>query len=241
MLRHAIDRESQQYDIAGQLLNSAPEGPWTLYGGLEIKSMTVSSDQLRLTANRLVYTYDRDKKDLVPKKVKWDKAKVTLEVALSHPVTTITEIDSILHKIFVFNESELIESVPDYWHPFLQKQASGKVLPATEDSTETNKGSSEAIYKIKAPGVTAPRPVYTPEPRFSDFAKKFGQQGSLILQIIIDKTGAVVQPVIVRPLGFGLDEQAVTIVRTWKFKPAMRDGKPVAVEMAIEIDFRLFQ
>jgi protein TonB len=40
-------------------------------------------------------------------------------------------------------------------------------------------------------------------------------------------------------LGMGLDEKAVEAVQNWKFEPAMKDGKPVAVELAIEVDFHL--
>ena len=239
VLRHAIAKESQHYDSAGQLLDSATEGSWTIYGALEITSLTLSSSQLRVAANRLVYTYDQGKKDLVPRRIKWDKAKVTVDVALSHPVTTSDEVDNILHLIFVFSESELIETVPDYWRPFLQKQTSATPSPAKGGLTEIKSGSPEAIERINPPTVTAPKPVYTPEPEFSDFARKFGKQGTLVLTVIIDKTGAVVQPKIFRPVGFGLDEQAITRVRSWKFKPAMRDGKPVAVEMALEVTFNL--
>ena len=61
------------------------------------------------------------------------------------------------------------------------------------------------------------------------------------MKIIIDKTGAVARPEIVRPAGYGLDEQAVTGVRNWKFEPAMRDGKPVAMEMFVQVAFNLYE
>ncbi len=237
VLRHPITKESQHFDSAGQLLDSAAEGPWTIYAALEIKSVKLSSNQLRFTANRLVYSYDQGKKDLMPKRIKWDEAKVNLDVALSHPVTTIDEVDGILHRIFAIGDKELIETVPDYWRPFLEKQTSTKPSPAADGLAEQKKDSPEAIYRVKPPSVTAPKPVHTPEPEFSKFARDFRMQGMVILKMIIDKTGAVVRPEIVRPIGFGLDEQAVAAVRGWKFKPAMRDGQPVSVEMAIEVSF----
>src|SRR5208337_477275 len=46
---------------------------------------------------------------------------------------------------------------------------------------------------------------------------------------------------VVHALGMGLDEKAIDAVRRWKFKPAMQDGKPVAVQMAVEVAFRLYQ
>jgi len=38
----------------------------------------------------------------------------------------------------------------------------------------------------------------------------------------------------------GLDEKAIEAVRQWKFKPATKDGHPVAVQVNIEVSFRLY-
>jgi TonB family protein len=38
----------------------------------------------------------------------------------------------------------------------------------------------------------------------------------------------------------GLDEKALETVRTYKFKPAKKNGKPVAVPIAIEVNFHLY-
>ena len=45
---------------------------------------------------------------------------------------------------------------------------------------------------------------------------------------------------VARSLGLGLDEKAIEAVRQWKFEPAMKDGKPVAVAINVEVDFRLY-
>jgi len=44
---------------------------------------------------------------------------------------------------------------------------------------------------------------------------------------------------VVRPLGLGLDEKAIEAVQQWKFKPGMKDGKPVPVQAQTEVTFRL--
>ena len=41
-------------------------------------------------------------------------------------------------------------------------------------------------------------------------------------------------------LGMGLDEKAIEAVKNWKFEPAMKDGHPVRVEIAVEVDFHLY-
>jgi protein TonB len=45
---------------------------------------------------------------------------------------------------------------------------------------------------------------------------------------------------IVRALGMGLDEKAMEAVRQYKFKPAQFKGKNVAVEVNIEVNFRIY-
>jgi TonB family protein len=43
-----------------------------------------------------------------------------------------------------------------------------------------------------------------------------------------------------RSLGMGLDDKALEAVRTWRFEPALKDGRPVAVQVNIEVNFRLY-
>ena len=43
-----------------------------------------------------------------------------------------------------------------------------------------------------------------------------------------------------RSVGMGLDEKAVEAVKQYKFKPAMEGGKPVTVELNIEVNFQIF-
>ena len=42
-----------------------------------------------------------------------------------------------------------------------------------------------------------------------------------------------------RTLGLGLDEKAIEAVSTWRFEPALKDGKPVPVQINVEVKFRL--
>jgi TonB family protein len=52
--------------------------------------------------------------------------------------------------------------------------------------------------------------------------------------------GSVTDARVMKPLGLGLDEKALETVRTWKFKPGMRNGIPVPVRVLVEVSFRLF-
>ena len=44
---------------------------------------------------------------------------------------------------------------------------------------------------------------------------------------------------VVRPLGLGLDEKAIEAIKKWRFRPGVKNGKPVAVLVTIEVNFRL--
>jgi TonB family protein len=89
-------------------------------------------------------------------------------------------------------------------------------------------------------GVTAPIPIYKPEPPYSEEARKAKHQGTVVLFIVVDAQGNVTDARVVKPLGLGLDEKALDTVRTWKFKPGMRNAIPVAVKVMVEVQFRLF-
>ena len=86
-------------------------------------------------------------------------------------------------------------------------------------------------------GVTAPRAVYAPEPQYSEEARKANLQGTVVMAAIIASDGRPTELRILRSLGMGLDEKALEAVRNWKFEPALKDGKPVAVQVNLEVAF----
>lgn len=88
-------------------------------------------------------------------------------------------------------------------------------------------------------GVSAPQVIYSVEPQFTQDARQANYQGEVAIQLIVDSQGSPQDVHVVRHLGMGLDERAVEAVRQYRFKPAMYQGHPVAVQMIINVDFRL--
>jgi len=89
-------------------------------------------------------------------------------------------------------------------------------------------------------GVSNPVLVYAPDPEFSDEARRAKYQGVCVVSLIVDSQGNPQRVRVVRPLGMGLDEKALEAVRQYKFKPAVFQGKPVPVEINIEVNFRIY-
>jgi periplasmic protein TonB len=100
-------------------------------------------------------------------------------------------------------------------------------------------GIGGGIYRVGG-GVSAPRPVFAPDPEYSEEARKAKYQGMVVWWVIVGPDGTTRDVRIQRSLGMGLAEKAVASVRTWKFEPARKNGVAVAVQVSIEITFRLY-
>jgi TonB family protein len=90
-----------------------------------------------------------------------------------------------------------------------------------------------------SPCVTPPRQVFAPEPEFSKEAREAHHEGISVVGLIVGTDGKACNVRILQRIGFGLDEKAVEAVKSWVFEPAVKDGKPVAVEIAVEVYFHL--
>jgi periplasmic protein TonB len=89
-------------------------------------------------------------------------------------------------------------------------------------------------------GVSAPRVLFSPDPEYSEEARKAKYQGTVVLWVVVGPDGRPRDLRVQRSLGLGLDEKAMEAVRTWKFDPARKDGQPVAVQINVEVNFRLY-
>jgi protein TonB len=89
-------------------------------------------------------------------------------------------------------------------------------------------------------GVSAPIPISMPDPEFSEEARKAKVAGNVLVYLWVDQNGNPTHVRVIRGIGMGLDEKAMEAVRQYKFKPARKDGKPVTVEMNVEVNFQIF-
>jgi periplasmic protein TonB len=95
------------------------------------------------------------------------------------------------------------------------------------------------VYHIGG-GVRPPSVIYSVDPEFSEEARKAKFSGNVLVDLIVDEQGLPSHVRVARGVGMGLDEKAVEAVRQYKFKPATKDGKPVKVELTVEVNFQIF-
>ena len=99
-------------------------------------------------------------------------------------------------------------------------------------------GFGGGVFRV-GNGVTPPRPLYKPEPEYSEEARKAKYQGTVVLFVEIWPDGQAHNIRVVRSLGLGLDDKAIEAVEKWKFEPGKKDAVPVKVGATIEVNFRL--
>jgi TonB family protein len=122
--------------------------------------------------------------------------------------------------------------------------------PSTEDhrppSTPLGAGPGpSATFKVcgaknPPPCATPPRVIKSPNPDYSKEARKKNVEGTAVLWLIVGADGLPRDIRITRPVGYGLDEKAIEAVKKWKFKPSTLDGHAVAVQINVELTFRLY-
>jgi periplasmic protein TonB len=100
-------------------------------------------------------------------------------------------------------------------------------------------GMGGGVFRVGA-GVSAPVVLHKVEPEFSPEARAAKYQGVVLVAAVIDSDGKPRDLRVIRGVGMGLDQNAVEAVKQWRFSPAKKDGRPVAVSVNIEVDFRLF-
>jgi periplasmic protein TonB len=89
-------------------------------------------------------------------------------------------------------------------------------------------------------GVSSPEVIFKVEPEFSEEARKAKFMGVVTVNLIVDTKGLPQNVHISRGVGMGLDEKALEAVRQYRFKPAMENGKPVPVQVNVEVNFQIF-
>jgi TonB family protein len=83
--------------------------------------------------------------------------------------------------------------------------------------------------------------IYKPDPEYTKQARKSGIQGTVTLASTVGADGRSHDITVLKPLGHGLDEKAVEAVQSWKWEPALDDGKPIESKIDVDVSFRVIK
>jgi len=100
-------------------------------------------------------------------------------------------------------------------------------------------GIGGGVYRVGG-GISAPTAISSPDPDYTEEARRAKKQGTCVLWLIVDSSGHPRDIRVARGLGFGLDAKALEAVKQWRFQPALKDGRPVDVQISVEVEFHLY-
>jgi len=265
LLRHPLQSNSQQYGSDGKVLSSAAEGAWTVYSGVLVDKMKLQPDLLQIRGRRILFFFPDGRLTSMEFRTIKNRLyppfppQIKLELQLDHALGSPEEVRTAIGRVFLMNTSDLVDALPEFWRgclrdqlvydPTAQPELSWRDPPRKQPGIQPSTAGAmvrtdpddkiQTIYHVGSE-VKPPAAIYSPEPNFSDAARYEKFQGVVVMSLVIARDGSVRQVRLLRPVGMGLDDQAVARVKTWRFSPGTRNGEPVAIELNIEVAFNLY-
>ena len=135
--------------------------------------------------------------------------------------------------------------MPIYWQRYAQAHfvlpVDSPTLASTCTSTPTGSIGASADKPAHIGGTVKPPKVLTSqEPSFTPVARALHLSGQVQLYFWLLEDGSVSHLAIEKAVGLGLDEAALAAVQKYTFSPAMQNGKPVKVDLYIDVKFEIY-
>jgi TonB family protein len=156
-----------------------------------------------------------------------DQASVTTTTSPAHAAKVLRDA---LDRIFApALDDKLKAQMPDFWQLYYHAQAAGIDYRPADASILR---SSAVDQQAKLTSSVAPES--------NEYAQASGIAGPALYRVVVGSDGRPGEIAVERPIGFGLDENAVSAIRKASFQPALKDGKPVAETLDLAVMFRIY-
>lgn len=223
-----------KFDPQGNLAGASDVGRWTVDAVLRVTHLWLQGNSLEIEGNRILITLGLDKNSPVVPIETGQTIHVTLD--LIPPLSTALDVEKAMTRIFTPEAVQV--HFNEYWKPSPEFDA--KIEPRHKRDPDAVAGtlSQNPVFFVSN-HVIPPKPISTPDPSYPDSARKRHLQGTVLLMVVINQLGKPEILKLSRSLEPSLDIMALIAVSTWTFQPAIKDGKPVAVVVNIEVSFNL--
>jgi TonB family protein len=234
-LRNASFGKTLSFDSSGKPTDHAIAGPWSTCGLLQAQKLRVTKDGIEIQGKRVILALRSgvDRQAATPAKLQVVPVLTDQGVRIRMQISPVNlqQVNDTLAK--VFQGGQLLERVAGYWKPITNDLEAFR--QSTPDAVVAELEGNRPVYLVNQGVVEQPRPIHTPDPEYTEAARHERLQGTTVLSIVVNENGFPEMLEIVRGLGEGLDLQALLAVASWRFNPAVRDGKPVAVLIKAEV------
>lgn len=229
ILRHPFACSHLVYGLHGNLVKRCASGSWTLDDFVEVQSILLKRDLVSFACNRVEIGFAHKRARL------YKGGDVEIDVGSGGKPLTLDALDRAFARMFLRPREKLSKVAPSYWKPFFSSHK--RLFKRLETEVSQFNHSPSQHEKMTLPPRLLSKPVSRPVP--GSQTNPSGQILSVFLQAIVGTRGNVLDVTILKALGLGLDDDAVRHVRKWKFRPATRNSRPVAISVGVEIDYML--
>ena len=216
------------FDALGHVQGEPRQVDWTL-AGVNVEKVSrrgVDAGELELDGVRVAMRYNPDQHVFERHPLKDEKLRIVLAVNAD-----ARGLQGALATMFAVGiDPALQRSMPPYWRHYFST-----ALKWPDDEL-----TGQTVIAANAPpgnGVEMPVLEKKLEPEFTAEARQDRVKGVVQMKITVGTDGVPRRIAIKQPLGYGLDARVVETVARYRFRPGMKDGKPVAVEMIVNQTF----
>ncbi len=215
-------------------------------GALPSEDSSAGSDRVRITpAKKMVRITIARERVIKPKKQKKEKGgKEAASPAAARPTAAPAEtgdtttsparaaqrLRTALARVFASKlDAPMMASMPAFWKLYY-KAAAAKTDYRPSDPAVLREDQVDRKARL----------LTSFEPDSNQYAQSAGVAGMALYQVVIEPDGEPGEIAVARPIGFGLDENAVAAIRKARFQPAMKSGRAVPVLVDLIVEFRIY-
>jgi TonB family protein len=251
LLRGKYVENNLTFDSQGNLTGDATPGPFSV-SAIKISKGHVSRDSLELEGRRGALIYIGKTEPIETSQIEFIPAPDAVHIVINLDSAPPDALGALLAKIFAVsiddalaNRTEEQRTAELFTVASLAPTAKVRSSPAphnNNDAEKLNTAGTQNMFPILKPGggVSPPRVLYSIDPEFTDEARKSKISGICVVSVIVDPSGFPIHIRIAKPLGAGLDQNAVAAVSQYRFEPARFRGLPVAAEVYIEVTYKIY-
>lgn len=222
-----LDRLEVKAD--GTVAGKPRSGYWSMDGACQVKGLEFRKDAVILKCTKLWANLKDDGQlhyfpvsaALKGKTDYPEKMDVVFRTAAAGE--SVAQMNERVNKIFLSEQEPKLAATPAPISAYIQKLS---IQPDIDPAAGSGFDG------------TPPKPVSTPMPDLSREAQLVGQAGKESFVLLVDEQGKASVLAFTRLLQYGLEETTIDAVRDWKFQPAVKDGKPIPVRIAMDIEYK---
>jgi TonB family protein len=233
------------FDPTGHLLGNSDPVTFTL-SGFDLKTVHLEQDKLVLEGRRIGLELANNKQKRVALQMGNAFHSKDESIHIEIDANPNGDYGSALDAIFVDGLSDLVPALPFYWQSYARRnflpapdanKAPAPASPTTAPSQQSAAPQDAKPFRIGG-SVKAPQLLHSAEPAFNGEGRRLNYSGKTLINLHVDLNGSPTHLSVVRGIGLGLDERALAAVQQYKFAPATENGKPVIVELNVEVYFQ---